>query len=389
VSDFQSRAGLHPLAFGAVSEEAFSEERFDHGPEPTEPPPAREGLPANYRMRHDAHYVDQLMQPAAPPIRRIPVRDIDAASPVAGWNLAPLVSSIARFGVLEPLLVRRHEGRYELIGGRKRLAAAAAAGLSEVPCLVHEVDDRRARALSEATKTAVAPEVAGATGEGPRRAIPAAALTELTDHLDAIGACLTLLPDRERPLREQVATELIRAESRRASRLLRGLAVLAEDPPIANRSVGLRALVERTVALMQPERRLADVDVIIEPGTEDVRVPGDEALLALALAGALAAMQAVVQKGTGGRITCTWRHDPARAMVRVEIAQSAVTLPVRWLGRFFDLAWTERPGGYGAAIDALAAKRIAELHNGTAAISARDEGGCTLRLELRSDNRGA
>ena len=32
-------------------------------------PALREGLPPGYRMRHDAHWVDRLSQPAAPPIR--------------------------------------------------------------------------------------------------------------------------------------------------------------------------------------------------------------------------------------------------------------------------------------------------------------------------------
>jgi ParB-like chromosome segregation protein Spo0J len=47
--------------------------------------------------------------------------------------------------------VRRHAGRYQLIGGRKRLAAALAAGIGEVPCIVRDVDEAGAAALAEAT----------------------------------------------------------------------------------------------------------------------------------------------------------------------------------------------------------------------------------------------
>src|SRR5512144_2976346 len=102
-----------------------------------ETPAAREGLPPGYRMRHDAHYVDRLSEPAAPQVQLIRVTDIDGARPnaaAAARDLAPLVGSIRRFGLLQPLLVRRHNGRYNLIAGGRRLAAAVAAGVSEVPC---------------------------------------------------------------------------------------------------------------------------------------------------------------------------------------------------------------------------------------------------------------
>lgn len=56
--------------------------------------------------------------------------------------LDELSSSIARFGVLQPISVRRTATGYELIAGERRLRAAALAGLAEVPCLVMQMDDR-------------------------------------------------------------------------------------------------------------------------------------------------------------------------------------------------------------------------------------------------------
>ncbi len=111
----------------------------------------REGLPAGFRMRHDAHYVDQLTsRTIGPQVRLIPIGDIDVAKPGEARDLAALVKSIQKFGVLQPLLVRPRAGRFELIAGARRLAAAAVAALTEVPCMVHQVDDLRARALAEA-----------------------------------------------------------------------------------------------------------------------------------------------------------------------------------------------------------------------------------------------
>jgi len=55
--------------------------------------------------------------------------------------LGSLASSIKVHGVLQPLVVRRVDGRYVLIAGERRLRAAGLAGLSEVPVVVREADD--------------------------------------------------------------------------------------------------------------------------------------------------------------------------------------------------------------------------------------------------------
>jgi ParB family chromosome partitioning protein len=57
--------------------------------------------------------------------------------------LGALAESIRSVGLLAPLVVRRHEGRYVLLAGERRLRAAALAGLAEVPVLVREIDDPR------------------------------------------------------------------------------------------------------------------------------------------------------------------------------------------------------------------------------------------------------
>lgn len=53
-------------------------------------------------------------------------------------ELASLADSIKAHGVLSPLVVRRHEGRYVLIAGERRLRAAALAGLTSVPVMVRD-----------------------------------------------------------------------------------------------------------------------------------------------------------------------------------------------------------------------------------------------------------
>ena len=55
--------------------------------------------------------------------------------------LAELTDSVRRHGVIQPLSVRRTVAGYELIAGERRLRAAQAAGLSEIPCIVMSMDD--------------------------------------------------------------------------------------------------------------------------------------------------------------------------------------------------------------------------------------------------------
>ncbi len=55
--------------------------------------------------------------------------------------LEELTNSIHNHGVIQPLSVRRVGGGYELIAGERRLRAAQAAGLTEIPCIIMTMDD--------------------------------------------------------------------------------------------------------------------------------------------------------------------------------------------------------------------------------------------------------
>ena len=56
--------------------------------------------------------------------------------------LQELSESIQRHGILQPLSVRRSGLSYELIAGERRLRAAQMAGLTEIPCIIMQMDDR-------------------------------------------------------------------------------------------------------------------------------------------------------------------------------------------------------------------------------------------------------
>ncbi len=65
-----------------------------------------------------------------------PRRVFDAA------ELRGLADSIRRHGVLQPVVVRRAGGRYELVVGERRWRASREAGLATVPAVVADLEDR-------------------------------------------------------------------------------------------------------------------------------------------------------------------------------------------------------------------------------------------------------
>lgn len=63
--------------------------------------------------------------------------------------LEELAESIVQNGLLQPILVREYgEGRYQIIAGERRFRASKIAGLSEIPAIILDKDDRRAAEIA-------------------------------------------------------------------------------------------------------------------------------------------------------------------------------------------------------------------------------------------------
>lgn len=106
----------------------------------------RRGLPETSRMRHDSHFVEQLVRADELPVgRRIPIHLIEANPDqprTAMGDLAELTKSITDKGVLEPILVKpREDGRYTIISGERRFRASIEAGLTEIPCIEMDLSE--------------------------------------------------------------------------------------------------------------------------------------------------------------------------------------------------------------------------------------------------------
>lgn len=107
----------------------------------------KRGLPTDIKMRHDAHYVEEFVKTHRTVGKIIPINQIEPNPEqprVEIGDLTELSSSIKQKGVLEPLLVKpvRETGNWMIIAGERRWRAANLAGLTEVPCIELDLDEK-------------------------------------------------------------------------------------------------------------------------------------------------------------------------------------------------------------------------------------------------------
>ncbi|UCH98363.1 MAG: ParB/RepB/Spo0J family partition protein [Candidatus Aminicenantes bacterium] len=110
------------------------------------------GLPEFVKSKFDNHFVEELSaRTRTPVIRNIPLDKLVANvhQPRKDFgNLTELADSIKEKGILEPVLIRPRNGQFEIVAGERRYRAAKIAGLSEIPCIEHDVADNEALEIS-------------------------------------------------------------------------------------------------------------------------------------------------------------------------------------------------------------------------------------------------
>ena len=59
-----------------------------------------------------------------------------------------LAESIKIYGVIQPIIVTKKEGYYEIVAGERRWRASKKAGLTEIPCIVRNDDERKTKEIA-------------------------------------------------------------------------------------------------------------------------------------------------------------------------------------------------------------------------------------------------
>jgi ParB family transcriptional regulator, chromosome partitioning protein len=84
--------------------------------------------------------------PAAPttlPLDQIHPNPLQPRVVFQADRLEELAASIRANGIIQPLIVREHQGQFQLVAGERRWRAARIAGLTEVPVVVQEIAEPR------------------------------------------------------------------------------------------------------------------------------------------------------------------------------------------------------------------------------------------------------
>ncbi len=108
------------------------------------------GLPSQKKMRHSAHYIDDLLGMNNTSVdvdfKIIPLTKIRPASNQPRKHMGDienLAKSLQDKGVLEPIIVfKTEDGQFEIISGERRYRAAQIAKLDSIPCIVKTTTDK-------------------------------------------------------------------------------------------------------------------------------------------------------------------------------------------------------------------------------------------------------
>ena len=124
------------------------------------PPAGAQALPAGSTV--PASMASRL-SPVAPPVSGSTPPEIGVRNlPLSAWHPNPdqpravfdeaalqeLTDSVRAHGILQPIVVRRSIVGFEVLAGERRLRAAKAAGLTEIPVLVREATDEEMQTLA-------------------------------------------------------------------------------------------------------------------------------------------------------------------------------------------------------------------------------------------------
>jgi hypothetical protein len=345
-------------------------------PDSPAPAPQREGLPPHYRMRAERHYVDHLSSTAAGvPVRMIPVNQLSPRPQRTATELDALVRSIRAHGIVQPLLVRKDRTAYHVIAGRNRLAAAVEAGLAEVPCIVHQIDEAGAAALGAAE--AVRAEPVG----GPLRASVGAKIAdgvkEIADDLSRLRTTLGLLRDSPKGFQHQVAVDLVAAQTWRTLWLANVASFLSGGKCPEGRSKPLSAIVDDIVERFEPECRLSRLQFTVRHHGHSAPHVGD-ALVGFALTGAIVVTLSLLEPVADPAVEIH-SHSVGESGFMLEVIQRHSIVRKETAERFSNQA-VSAPGAGNIGLGAIALSHVTAAYSGAAELVVNDEPGSTLRL---------
>lgn len=208
-------------------------------------------------------------------------------------------------------------------------------------------------------------------------------MNQVSEELATIASATTLAADPS-PLARRLGLELVRAQVWRASWLLKASAIVDGRHRGSVQPMPIGAVAEQLRQGLAPECRLAGVTLHVQAPESNTVVALDAPLVTAGMTGAVIATLGLMGEAGGATIRVVLEaagHD----LRAVEVTQDLVSVPAAAAARFFDATWTDRPGGWTAAMGALSARGAAQHLGGHAVFVPGDRRGSTIRMSLRGN----
>lgn len=101
-------------------------------------------IPVHNNTEKEMAVVEKVVEKETDTVLRITEIEPNKGQPRKNFNedaLEELADSIKQFGLIQPLVVQKRDGYYEIIAGERRWRAAKKAGLKEVPVIIRDYTD--------------------------------------------------------------------------------------------------------------------------------------------------------------------------------------------------------------------------------------------------------
>jgi two-component system NtrC family sensor kinase len=175
----------------------------------------------------------------------------------------------------------------------------------------------------------------------------------------------------------------------RCVRIVRNFLALARQHPPERTDVVIGQVIHGAVELLAYELRADGVEIAIDVAEGLPPLLADPHQLHQVLVNLVAnAYQAMRRKPPPRGITVSARHDAARRLVRVEVADTGPGMTPEVQARIFEPFFTTKPPGEGTGLGLALCRGMIEDHGGTIAMESEPGHGTRFTIELPLVERG-
>jgi two-component system NtrC family sensor kinase len=205
---------------------------------------------------------------------------------------------------------------------------------------------------------------------------------ELNNPLSVVLGHAHLLAERDQGWSVERAGKILSA-AERCARIVKNFLALARQHPPERDVVGLAKIVHEAIELLAYQLRVDDVAVTLNFAPDLPDLWADPHQLHQVFINLLTnAHQAMAQAAPPRQITITARHDPPRATVTIDLADTGPGMPPEVRSRIFEPFYTTKPPGRGTGLGLALCQGIIVDHGGSIAVETASGSGTVFRIEL-------